>query len=550
MSMWERLARRDFRCLTATVATYRSRWQTAQSVSNRQHMPEETELKLSLRRQDVRRLLAHPLLRQQKPARQRLVNTYFDTPQLTLMGQRIAVRERRIGRRTLLTVKTAGSTQGGVSRRGEWEGPTRPGEMDFAKLVDDTQLARTLSSLAGQLVPLFRTDFVRLSWELEYAGARIEVALDRGQITAGHASSLSPDAVQQNILELELELQSGPVEALLDLAQALAQGPDGKAKRGLWLYPSSRSKAERGMALFLGQQPVPMKAEPVPLCDRLSRTEAFRTIALACLVQWQAHVAPWLEIEGDAPIDPEFVHQARVALRRLRAGLHLFAPALPARFASHWNARWQHAARALGEARNWDVLATEGWVDWLGPMADDPALQPVLAWIQSQRQQANQRARACLHEPAHALDLLAFSRAVLAWPTAKRPPRSKSLSRWALRRLQDQHRRLLLKTRKASGKGTKRRHALRVALKKQRYAQELLGGLLPKRSRRDTARLVQAQSLLGELNDLSTAQALLADCPLDEAAVVLAKIDARLTSRLQGLRAVERALLKSRAPGA
>jgi CHAD domain-containing protein len=119
-----------------------------------------------------------------------------------------------------------------------------------------------------------------------------------------------------------------------------------------------------------------------------------------------------------------------------------------------------------------------------------------------------------------------------------------------LRRLQDQHRRLLLKTRKASGKGTQSRQALRVALKKQRYAQELLGSLLPKRSRRDTARLVQAQSLLGELNDLSTAQALLADCPLDEAAVVLAKIDARLTRRLQGLRAVERALLKSRAPGA
>jgi CHAD domain-containing protein len=139
---------------------------------------------------------------------------------------------------------------------------------------------------------------------------------------------------------------------------------------------------------------------------------------------------------------------------------------------------------------------------------------------------------------------------MLAWPTAKRPSRSKPLSRWALHRLQDQHRRLLLQTRKASGKGAKSRHALRVALKKHRCAQELLGGLLPKRARRDTERLVQAQSLLGELNDLSTAQALLADCPLDEAAKVLAEIDARLTRRLQGLRAVERALLKSRAPGA
>ncbi|WP_291012224.1 CYTH and CHAD domain-containing protein [Hydrogenophaga sp.] len=513
-------------------------------------MSQETELKLSLRPQDVRRLLSHPLLRQQTPERQRLFNTYFDTPQLTLMGQRIAVRERRIGRRTWLTVKTAGSTQGGLSRRGEWEGPTRPGEMDFVTLVDDTHLAQTLSGVARQLTPLFRTDFLRLSWQLEYAGAHIEVALDRGHIAVGHGPDMPTDGLQQKLLELELELKSGPVDALLDLAHTLALGPQGEMKRGLWLYPSARSKAERGLALFLGQQPEPVKAGPVQLTDRLPPVEAFRTTALACLAHWQANVGPWLEGAADQPVDPEFVHQARVALRRLRTGLRLFKPALPPRFFNHWNARWQLTARALGEVRNWDVLATEGWAGWLGPMADNPSLQPVHDWIQTQRQQANQRARSCLHEPAHALDLLAFSQAVLALPTAARPPHSKPLSRWALRRLQGHHRQLLIQTRKALGKGPKGRHALRIALKKLRYAQELLGDLLPERSQRDTARLVKAQSLLGELNDLSTAQALLADCPLDAAATVSTVIDARLKTRLHRLRSLERALLRSRAPGA
>ena len=513
-------------------------------------MPQETELKLNLRPQDVRRLLAHPLLRQPAPKRQRLLNTYFDTPQLTLMGQRIAVRERRIGRRTWLTVKTAGSTQGGLSRRGEWEGPTQPGAMDFAALVDDADLADTLSGVAWQLTPLFRTDFIRQSWQLEYAGAHIEVALDRGCIAAGHAASLPAGVRQQDLLELELELQSGPVDALLDLAHTLALGPQGEAKRGLWLYPNARSKAERGLALFLGQRPEPVTAAPVRLTDRQSPVAAFRTVALAGLAHWQANVAPWLESEEEQSVDPEFVHQARVALRRLRTGLHLFAPALPPRFVKHWSARWHHSARALGEARNWDVLATEGWASWLGPMADDPALQPVRAWVQSQRLQANQRARACLHEPAHALDLLAFSRAVLALPTPSRPPESKPLSRWAARRLQDPHRQLLMRTRKALSKGPKSRHALRIAIKKLRDAQELLGGLLPERSQRDTARLAKAQSLLGELNDLSTAQGLLADCPLDAAATVLAEIDARLATGLQGLRSVERALRRSRAPDA
>ncbi|MBV1733608.1 MAG: CYTH domain-containing protein, partial [Hydrogenophaga sp.] len=100
-------------------------------------MAQETELKLALFARDLPRLLAHPLLAAQEPQRQRLLNTYFDTPDLVLMRQRIAVRERRVGRHTLLTVKTAGASAGGLSRRGEWEGPTQTGELDFPSLVDD-----------------------------------------------------------------------------------------------------------------------------------------------------------------------------------------------------------------------------------------------------------------------------------------------------------------------------------------------------------------------------------------------------------------------------
>lgn len=49
----------------------------------------ETELKLSLRQQDVPALLAHPLLATSAKV-QRLRNTYFDTPALDLKQRRIA----------------------------------------------------------------------------------------------------------------------------------------------------------------------------------------------------------------------------------------------------------------------------------------------------------------------------------------------------------------------------------------------------------------------------------------------------------------------------
>ncbi len=199
----------------------------------------ETELKLSLRQQNLPALLAHPLLA--APAKvQRLLNTYFDSPALDLKQRRMAVRERLAGEQWLLTVKTAGKSENGLSRRQEWEAPTTPGALDFAELVDDAELAASLMTLRAELKPLFRTDFERHSWVLTHNSANIEVALDQGHIT------VPGTALSEGILELELELLSGPEAALHALADALRQTPSGV----IALTPSDASKAQRGMTLW------------------------------------------------------------------------------------------------------------------------------------------------------------------------------------------------------------------------------------------------------------------------------------------------------------
>lgn len=209
----------------------------------------ETELKLRLDAPHVPRLLAHPLLAA-APQTLHLFNTYFDTPDLALRARRIAVRERRVGGQTLLTVKTAGTSVGGLTRRSEWEAPTQAGQPDFAALVDDRALAADLVALAPRLQPVFRTDFQRRRWVLAHGGAQIEVALDQGLISSGH-SAATPDGTRtEPILELELELLDGPAEALLALAAALQAGA-GPA----WLHPFDQSKAQRGLALFLLDNP-------------------------------------------------------------------------------------------------------------------------------------------------------------------------------------------------------------------------------------------------------------------------------------------------------
>ncbi|MDI9232831.1 CYTH domain-containing protein [Limnohabitans lacus] len=199
----------------------------------------ETELKLTLGAQDLPRLLTHPLLAAASEKR-RLLNTYFDTPALTLQQARVAVRERLAGEQWLLTVKTAGQSSQGLSRRQEWEGPTTPGALQFDTLVDDAALSQTLMALRPQLQAMFCTDFERQRWLIDHAGARIEVALDQGRIHVPGTDLTEP------LLELELELISGPEEALMALADQLRQTPQGP----ITLTPCDASKAQRGQALW------------------------------------------------------------------------------------------------------------------------------------------------------------------------------------------------------------------------------------------------------------------------------------------------------------
>ncbi|MBD3894159.1 CYTH and CHAD domain-containing protein [Hydrogenophaga sp.] len=507
-------------------------------------MAQEIELKLALHPDDLDGLLAHPLLLAHVHRLEELQNTYFDTPALALLQQRLAVRERQNGERTLLTVKTAGSSSAGLSQRGEWEAPTTPGQFDFAALVDDAELAQQLTRLAWQLVPVFRTDFKRRCWLLSYGGAQIELALDQGFIVTGAA----PAERRQPILELELELLGGPAAALVDLAHTLALGPQGQARSGLRLHPIERSKAERGYALYQSSVLKPLKARALQLSPEQTPLQAFCSAALECLSHLQANSAGLLLNQASDPLPPpEFAHQARVALRRLRSGLRLFGPELPRRFVLHWSLQWKHLASLLGEQRNWDVFATECLPGLQGASAP-LEIESVAQWAERQRRAAAQRSSDELASSAQALRLLAFMHAVLSLQQRK-TKKPLALAHWAREQLALRHQRLRRAAKEASQLGPQGRHELRLKLKQLRYAQEFLSSLLPpKQTELSTAALAGAQELLGRLNDISTAQALLDECPLPAAAALHELLQARLEQGLLELPALERQLAQSPLP--
>jgi inorganic triphosphatase YgiF len=491
----------------------------------------ETELKLALSPRDVPLLLAHPLLAAAPSQRQKLFNTYFDTAKLALLARRMAVRERRIARQTLLTVKTAGTVIGGLARRGEWEAPTAPGCFDFTALVDDAVLAGELEALARELVPVFTTDFTRRSWLITHRKAQIEVALDRGRITSVTADG----PCSQPLLELELELKDGPADALFSLARKLGQAAH--------LHPVTASKAERGYALFQGRRAKPVKAAPVVLQPEQHPVEAFRTVALACLAHLQANEAGVLT--GN---DIEFLHQARVAIRRLRAALRVFAPVLPDKFVARWSADWKTLAQSLGAARDHDVFRTTllpGLAALLGPR-DAARLQ---AWAHREGAAASAAARDSLSSRDTSEHLLAFTRAVLRLKAGESASPKQLLPRWACQRLRQRHRMLLQQIRKADLFDPIERHQVRIEAKKLRYALDFLAGLWPPDQLTSCAgALAQAQDLLGAMNDIVTAQSLLATAPKGGADRLQAALGEHLAESVAHLPAVLKALKQAPVP--
>ncbi|WP_305856232.1 CYTH domain-containing protein [Balneatrix alpica] len=240
-------------------------------------MSKEIELKLSLVPEAIEQLEVHPLLQlAQYQGRKHLLNTYFDTPALHLQQQRIALRIRQRGPEDFVqTLKTQGSSLGGLSQRGEWEVPLAQPALQL-ELLPEGAWPVELKGIKQQLKPAFRTDFQRRQWLLEWQGSRIELVLDQGVIEVGEQ--------QQPLCEVELELLQGQPETLLQLGRQLSDK--------VALQPCDISKAERGYRLFSQQwQP---RLLPEPAWAGLSLEQAYQAqlqwLATRWGQQWQLYL--------------------------------------------------------------------------------------------------------------------------------------------------------------------------------------------------------------------------------------------------------------------
>ncbi|TDY24363.1 CYTH domain-containing protein [Paraburkholderia sp. BL6665CI2N2] len=174
----------------------------------------------------------------------KLVNIYFDTPQLTLASSKSALRLRQTPDGWLQTFKTVGNAKDGLHNRHEWEMPVAGEKLEIDALLrecDEQSAADALRQAAPELTELFRTNFTRTLWRVEVDGSDIEAAIDQGDVFA----KVDAETRRAPISEVELELKSGDEAALHTLAAEL-----GKQIAGL--APDNISKAQRGYKLRAG----------------------------------------------------------------------------------------------------------------------------------------------------------------------------------------------------------------------------------------------------------------------------------------------------------
>ena len=465
-------------------------------------MADEIELKLSLTVEAQRLMLRQPILRKAVAKHtQQLVNLYYDTPTLALHRRGIALRLRKQGRIWLQTVKCAGSSAAGLTTRPEWETPYA-GHFDFSA-VDAKPIRHWLERprLSNQIAPLFETNFRRTTWRFEPSpGCVVLLMLDRGWIAAkGRLETIS---------EVEIELTSGAVNELFKLAQTLGER--------LALVPALLSKAERGYRLFQGLQGAPIKAETVPLLAADTPLQAFRKIALAILEHLQSNQDGALSSN-----DPEFIHQMRVATRRLRSALRLFAPRLPATLSNDLLPELRTLTTLLGQARDLDVLLTEIAAPVMYALPGEPRMAALIGAVTKRQNSAREAAVRHMQSITYGRLLLLATTLLHQAPfTAATEPGTETdetLADFSSARIKRLRKKVLALAALVSIDDPVSLHQLRIGIKRLRYALEFFSPLLAgKPLQRLLGRLTMLQDELGQLNDLANAGLLLMHCAGDD----------------------------------
>lgn len=234
-------------------------------------------------------------------------------------------------------------------------------------------------------------------------------------------------------------------------------------------------------------------------------------------------------------LDPVDIHDLRVASRRLREGLALFAPCYPAENIKRIDKRVRSITRFLGDMRNTDeaILFFAALAQELNAACRSD-LDPFVASLQKKRTREMRRLKSGLQRIAAGglrdLYLRSINALSLFAPPGNGIDLFVPLSGFAENALDARHsviRELLPQARRAGE--IEAQHRLRIAVKHFRYRMEILSFLLGTRFPRLHEAVKAYQDVLGTMHDLDVFAGIVRETgfPLRTERVVLDSIGAK-----------------------
>lgn len=430
---------------------------------------------------------------------------YLDTDDWTLYRAGIALRLRGDGARLRLEAKSIRSASADALVRTEWTQDAPPGDPPWEAL-EEGPVEALLRPLAGLGVPARLRVRARLRNRRE-CFRWMEGEHELGSLTVDHVSALNgTDSPALTFEEIEVE-ERGNAEAGAagsgDSAGATALAAVRRAvEEGLGIEANVASKLATALAAAGVEPPAPDERHfEIHPADRLIDV-AHKTFA--------RHFGRvfWNEPGTRLGVDAEYLHDMRVATRRLRSALDLFADALPeaTRGAFATELRW--VGRALGRVRDRDVALEHVAV----LAAEAPPLERA-AWAVFARSIEIERARrrAGLIERLDSPRYAALAATARAWIEAGPPAPPDVVAGGAAAygtasRLTAECVRAMTEAYETAERTMEDCdiHALRMAAKKARYAYEFFGDLAGPASRASAKRLAALQDFLGHHQDMIT----------------------------------------------
>jgi CHAD domain-containing protein len=416
-------------------------------------------------------------------------STYHDTADRALARAGITLRRRVQDRRGLWQLKLPGDGE-----RLELEAPGGPGAPP--------------DQIAGLLVGVLRGRELEpaavLRTRREGIRAR-ENGREVADVTVDRVSVLDGRRIRERFVELEVEALAGGAEALPGLEQILlAAGAE---------LGDGRPKAFRALGFFPPGSATPPRWAP--------SIEHVRAMIAVQVVELIAH-DPGTRL-GE---DPEELHQARVATRRLRAVLRAAAPLLDPAWMDSLRAELAWLGGALGPVRDLDVLLDRlrGEIVDLEP-GEREAAGGFLALLEGERDEDRRMMLQAMTSPRYA-ELLARLEAAAVAPRAREAELSlRAIAAGEFRKLRKAVRRL------PPEPSDDELHAVRIRGKRARYAAELAEGTVGKPARRFVQDAKRFQDVIGEHQDAVVAE--------ERVRALLDRVDGREASFAAG-RIVER----------